>query len=57
MIQDKAESQEDTLPQHPTAESAPRRREWHAPEGQIVDVAVATRATPGLGADLNACHS
>jgi len=40
-----------------SADSLPQRRPWQAPRGEIVDVAVATRASVGFGGDGVGCHS
>jgi hypothetical protein len=51
------ELQKNAPQQGPAADSAPQRREWHAPQGQIVEVAVATRVGGGNGGDAINCHS
>jgi hypothetical protein len=57
MSQREGELQESVPPQHPTDDSAPQRRAWHAPKGQIVEVAVATRVNGGGLGDASNCHS
>ena len=57
MNQGEVELHENAQPQEPAADSAPQRREWHAPQGQIVEVAVATRVGGGNGGDAFNCHS
>jgi len=57
MNQGEVELHENAQPQEPAADSAPQRREWHAPQGQIVEVAVATRVGGGNGGDAINCHS
>jgi hypothetical protein len=57
MNQREGELQENAPPQRPTADSAPQRRAWQAPRGQIVEVAVATRVNGGGLGDASNCHS
>jgi len=57
MNQSELESRENAPQQGPAADSVPQRREWHAPQGQIVEVAVATRGGGGPGGDGSGCHS
>jgi hypothetical protein len=57
MEQREAELQEKDTPRCPPADSAPQRRAWQAPKGQIVEVAVATRVNGGGLGDASNCHS
>jgi len=52
-----AELQEKEQPGRPPVDSAPQRRPWQAPRGEIVEVAVATRVNGGGLGDSSNCHS